>query len=131
MPPTARTLLSGLLGVALAGGLLVGAAPPRSSDVAVRPSGFAASCIGYCKRPTNAAKVFRWGVEAWRQEFERGGFKRKHWSSNHPRLIGQQHGMFTLHAKPRTDRLVATARTQKARYGRWEARVRAVELTKG
>jgi hypothetical protein len=109
--------------------LLVGAAPQRETSVDVRPA-FAASCIGYCKYPTNAAKVFRWGVEAWRQEFERGGFKRRHWSSNHPRLIGQQHGMFTLHAKPRTDRLVATARTQKARYGRWEARVRAVELTK-
>ena len=87
-----------------------------------------AGCIGACAHPTNAGKVFRWGREKWRDEFEVGAFP-PWWESNHPRFIGQQNGMLTIKAKARTKKVVAWPNGKGARYGRWEARVRAVELT--
>jgi len=88
---------------------------------------FAPGCIGYCHHPTNAAKVFRWGREAWRQEFEDGPLS-KHWHTNHPRLVTTQVGMLTIFANPHTKRVRVRPDNQRARYGRWEARVRAVEM---
>ena len=137
MPSSLRSLTVTLSGLLLAGAALAGpvaheaSGPPVVDAATTEPAGFAASCIGYCKHPTNAAKVFRWGVEDWRQEFERGRLRDKHWRSSHPRLVGQRYGMITLRAKPHTGRVTATARTQSAKYGRWEARIRAVELTRG
>ena len=87
---------------------------------------FAASCIGYCKHPTNAGKVFRWGVESWRQEFETGAFS-PHWQSDHPEGIGQQNGMLTIKAESDSGTVKVWPDDQFAVYGRWEARVRAVE----
>jgi len=87
---------------------------------------FVRSCIGYCKHPTNAGKVFRWGHEAWRQEFETGPFS-KHWKSNHRRMVGQQKGMLTVRAGTRTGSVAVWPDNQSARVGRWEARIRAYE----
>jgi hypothetical protein len=86
-----------------------------------------ASCIGYCAYPRNAGKIFRWGREAWKYEFEAPPFPRD-WQSNHPKLIGQQQGMLTIKARSGTHRTVAWPRGRAARYGRWESRLRAVEL---
>lgn len=88
------------------------------------------SCIGYCSYPRNAGKVFRWGREKWRDEFETGAFPRT-WKANHPRLIGMQHGMFTIKAPSTVQKVVTWRETHRAAYGRWEARVRAVELGAG
>ena len=96
-------------------------AAPRLADH------FVASCIGYCKHPTNAGKVFRWGLEDWEEEAEGKGLD-QNWRSNHPRLVNAQSGMLTIHAKRRTNVVRAWPDNNKRAYGRWEARVRAVEL---
>ncbi len=97
---------------------------PSTTDDEISP----AACIGYCAYPRNAGKVFRWGRETWRDEFEVGVFPRKLWSSNRPRMLGQQHGMFTINAKPSMRKVVAWRNSPAKAYGRWEARMRAVEL---
>ena len=70
-----RPLMSLLAGASLLGGAVLATAQPAATssgrplvDAAVRPV-FAASCIGYCKHPTNAGKVFRWDGEALRWQF--------------------------------------------------------------
>jgi hypothetical protein len=88
---------------------------------------FAPTCIGYCQHPTNAAKVFRWGLEAWEEEAE-GAVLDQPWRSNHPGLVTSRVGMLTIEAKPNTPVVRVRPTTMKAAYGRWEARVRAVEL---
>ena len=121
-----RRLSALLSGFTLAGAALVAggvSAPDATLDA--RPV-FANSCIGYCKHPTNAAKVFKWGVESWRQEFERGRFS-PHWQSDHPEAIGQQNGMLTIQAESDSGTVKVWPDDQSAVYGRWEARVRAVE----
>lgn len=109
----------------VAGALVAGtvASPTTTSDEVEL-----STCIGYCAYPRNAAKVYRWGVEKWSYEFEQGPFPRGAWESNHPRLIGQQSGMLTIHAPARARKIVVWPNNQVARYGRWEARLRAVEF---
>ncbi len=128
-----RRLSSRALGVALAGGALVAAAlvtphGARTTDRPVRPAAFVSTCIGYCHHPTNAAKVFRWGVPSWDQEFETGTLG-SNWQTNGTGTIGQQNGMLTIQAASDSgtvevwpDDAGAAATT-----GRWEARVRAYE----
>ena len=76
--------------------------------------------------PDERGKVFRWGVESWRQEFETGVFS-AHWQSDHPEGIGQQNGMLTIKAESDSGTVKVWPDDQSAVYGRWEARVRAVE----
>jgi Glycosyl hydrolases family 16 len=120
--------MSAFCGMILAGSAMVAAAvsstPAQMPQV--RPV-FVKSCIGYCKHPTNAAKVFRWGDEAWDQEFEVGTLSKK-WKSNHPGLIRQQGGMLTLDGTENRGTITAWPSNQAASYGRWEARVRAFEF---
>ncbi|MEZ5094592.1 hypothetical protein [Nocardioides sp.] len=123
-----RRHLAPLLGLMLVATTLSVAAwtSPRTTDDQLELAG----CIGYCAYPRNAGKVFRWGHEKWRYEFETGAFPRKVWKSTHPKQIGQQHGMLTIFAN-KGQRKVRTWGTMKAaKYGRWEARMRAVELAK-
>ncbi len=117
------TLLVGLLGAATLG---TPQAAHREDQTLSDPIELVA-CIGYCSYPRNAGKVFRWGREKWRDEFEVGAFPRT-WKSHKQRLLGMQHGMFTIRA-PRSIRKIAAWREgHQAAYGRWEARLRAVEL---
>jgi hypothetical protein len=88
---------------------------------------FASSCIGYCQHPTNAAKVFRWGLEAWEEEAE-GTQLDQEWRSNHSELVTSRVGMLTIEARADTPVVRVHPTNMKAAYGRWEARVRAVEL---
>ena len=128
-----RRFSAPVLSLAVAAAALAGASvsEPRVTDASddLRPA-FASTCIGYCKHPTNAAKVFRWGLEEWRQEFEVGTLG-SNWKSNRPRMVRQQVGMLTINARPRHPQVVVWASDQSARYGRWEARVRAVEWDRG
>lgn len=121
-----RTLSGSLAGLMLVAAALVAGtlSTPSTTSEQVELS----SCIGYCAYPRNAAKVYRWGVENWSYEFEKGPFPRRHWESNHPKLIGQQSGMLTIKAPARAHKIVVWPNDQVARYGRWEARLRAVEL---
>ena len=136
-----RPLMSLLAGASLVGGAVLASAQPvtTSGNGAVTDAAprlvhhFAPGCIGYCKHPTNAAKVFRWGREEWREEFEDGPRNTPHppgrnWHSNHLKLVTTQVGMLTITATPRTKVIRVRPDDQRARYGRWEARVRAVEL---
>ncbi|WP_246416003.1 family 16 glycosylhydrolase [Nocardioides luti] len=133
-------LLGGLLlaAAALAGAALsVPAAGPSGGspgdtvtgtiDTRVEPA-FAASCIGYCQHPTNAAKVFRWGLEDWRQEFETGSLS-DHWHTSVDDAIGQQQGMLTIKAASDSGTVRVWPDDQSATTGRWESRVRAFEKT--
>ncbi len=128
--PRRRPLLPSLLGgVLLTGAALAaaGVSTPTAPvvDAEVRPA-FADTCIGYCKHPTNAAKVFKWGLETWRDEFEVDPFGTR-WQSDKPTQIGQQNGMLTIKAFADTGSIAVWPDDQAAKYGRWEARVRAVE----
>ena len=139
--PRLRSLMSLLAGASLLGGAALastsgaqlGSAAGEGSVTDASPQlvhHFVSSCIGYCKHPTNAGKVFRWGLEYWEEEAEKAHLDHT-WKSNHPGLVNNQYGMLTITAKP-TTRVVRThpVGLEKA-TGRWEARVRAVELTSG
>ncbi|MFC4783939.1 family 16 glycosylhydrolase [Nocardioides sp. MAHUQ-72] len=128
--------------VLLAGAVLAGAvaSPPTTAAAGTATAattgaapGFADGCIGYCQHPTNAAKVFRWGVEEWRREFEDRTTSEVEgdWATEEPDLVEQREGMLTIHATSATERVTVAATDQSARYGRWEARVRAVEESTG
>lgn len=125
MPPQHRKLPALLGGLILMSAALVASLLTGPAQLHARPS-FVRSCIGYCKHPTNAAKVFRWGSPSWDQEFESGPFSR-HWKSNHPRMIGQRKGMLTVVAGQHTRSIAVWPDNQAARVGRWEARVRSRE----
>jgi hypothetical protein len=73
--------------------------------------------------PTNAGKVFRWGVSQWHDGFvERLG---KPWVVNRPKHVDDQHGMLTLNGLADGKDVTATLTGHAHRYGRWETRVRA------
>lgn len=76
--------------------------------------------------PTNAAKVFRWGAEAWKDEFEVNPL-RADWAVSAGGDVVTRNGMLTLMAYPGSGTVTATPTSQKARVGRWEARVRVWE----
>lgn len=127
MPPQHRKIPALVGGLILMAAALVATLVPAPAQLHARPA-FVRTCIGYCKHPTNAAKVFRWGSPAWGGEFETGHLSR-HWRSNHPRLVGQQKGMLTLSAGHHTGNLTVWADNHAATVGRWEARVRAREMS--
>jgi len=129
VPPTQRKLPGLLGGLVLITAVLVATAfsvPHRAPQT--RPV-FVKSCLGYCKHPTNAGKVFRWGHEAWRQEFEVGHLG-SHWKSNHRRAVGQQMGMLTIRAGRHSGTIKVWPDNQAARVGRWEARIRPYERSR-
>jgi hypothetical protein len=76
--------------------------------------------------PTNAAKIFRWGVEAWEDEFEVNPL-RDDWATSAGGDVVTRNGMLTLMAYPSSGTVTATPTSHKAKLGRWEARVRVWE----
>jgi len=123
-----RRLSASLTGLLMVVSALLGAslsAPPDASDL--QPA-FASTCIGYCKHPTNAGKVFLWGLEDWREEFEVGSLG-SNWHSDKRHLASHQNGMLTIEMKEDTGSINVWPDDQSASYGRWESRVRAVELS--
>ena len=121
-------LLSGAALATTSGAELGSAGQPPVVEAAPRLADhFASTCIGYCKHPTNAAKVFRWGLEHWEEEAEGKGLDQR-WRSNHRGLVTSQVGMLTIAAKASTPVVRVRPAGMRAAYGRWEARVRAVEL---
>jgi len=124
---TVSTLTTGFL---LALGVLLGGLVSAPQPPAMTPVFDPATCLGYCKNPTNAGKVFRWGNAAWRQEWLTWeapaiGDPGKNWQANKQNLIEKRGGMLALIAGERDQDLTAWATDTNARYGRWEARVRA------
>jgi len=76
--------------------------------------------------PTNAAKLFRWGAEAWKDEFEVNPL-RSDWAVSDGGDVVTRNGMLTLMAYPNSGTVTATPTTQKAKTGRWETRMRVWE----
>ena len=76
--------------------------------------------------PTNAGTVFKWGKPKWGDEFEVGGL-RHDWVQSKEGRVKTQSGMLTVMGTGKQDRITASANSVKARYGRWEARVRIRE----
>ncbi len=79
--------------------------------------------------PTNAGKVYRWGLAAWKDEF-RPRLSRA-WAVNHRKLVRNQNGMLTLDGTARSGTVTATVKGRAHRYGRWEARVRGQQWGRG
>ncbi len=73
--------------------------------------------------PTNAAKVFQWGLAAWKDEFIDP--LSTEWAVSDPSLVRNQNGMLTLEGTATSGTVSATVATHARRYGRWEARVRS------
>lgn len=77
--------------------------------------------------PTNAGTVYRWGKPKWGDEFEHGPL-RKDWVVSRQGNVKNQSGMLTVQATGKQHKVTAAANSVKARYGRWEARVRIREV---
>ena len=70
--------------------------------------------------------MFRWGVEAWKDEFEVNPL-RADWATSAGGDVVTRNGMLTLMAYPSSGTVTATPTSHKAKVGRWEARVRVWE----
>lgn len=118
--PTSAVLLLALVGA------LLGTSP---ATVAAPTPGAAADSYPptpVYTYPTNAAKLFRWGVEAWKDEFEVDPL-RADWATSEGGDVVTRNGMLTLMAYPASGTVTATPTSQRAKVGRWEARVRVWE----
>ena len=73
--------------------------------------------------PTNAAKVFQWGLAAWKDEFIEP--LSASWAVSDPARVRNQNGMLTLEGTATSGPVTATVVDHARRYGRWEARVRS------
>ena len=76
--------------------------------------------------PTNAGTVFKWGVPKWTDEFEVNPL-RKDWVQSRQGKVKTQSGMLTVIGTGKQTKITASPTSVKARYGRWEARVRIRE----
>jgi hypothetical protein len=125
LPSSAITVAGLLASVAVALGATAG-----PSSTAGEPTGSGSVTASSArlqpvaaKYPTNAAKIFRWGNAAWKDEFVKP-LSTATWRVNHPSLVRDQHGMLTLDSTPTSGDVVAVANGAGHQYGRWEARVR-------
>jgi hypothetical protein len=76
--------------------------------------------------PTNAGTVFKWGKPKWTDEFEVDPL-RGDWVQSKQGRVKTQSGMLTVIGTGKQTKITAAANSVKARYGRWEARVRIRE----
>lgn len=119
-----RARLLHLTGVALACVVSGVTLTAGSSVAAVRAAGPDATGSSVVPgAPTNAAKVFRWGLSAWEDEYLLP--LSDEWAVSDPSLVRNQNGMLTLEGTAGSGRVTATVATHARRYGRWEARVRS------
>jgi hypothetical protein len=73
--------------------------------------------------PTNAGKIYRWGLSQWHDGFTEPVTHA--WSVSRPHQVDNQHGMLTINGTADDHDVAATFTGHGRRYGRWEARVRA------
>ena len=76
--------------------------------------------------PTNAGTVFKWGKPKWTDEFEVDPL-RGDWVQSKQGRVKTQSGMLTVIGTGKQTKITASPTSVKARYGRWEARVRIRE----
>jgi hypothetical protein len=131
MPALVRRPLLVILAVALvATALLAVSTRDRSSAAPGGANGLRMDHIPAPEQtvhyPTNAGTVFKWGKPKWGDEFEVGGL-RHDWVQSKEGRVKTQSGMLTVMGTGKQDRITASANSVKARYGRWEARVRIRE----
>ena len=118
------TGLAAVLGVAAGTGTLHAVPQPGAAQVTGSDLTLTAAAA-----PTNAGKVFRWGLSQWEDEFRAP--LRSDWTVNQPRLARIGIGMLTLNATPHSGTVAATVTGHARRYGRWEARVRGNQFGTG
>ncbi len=94
------------------------------------PIGLAGSPAATADGPTNAAAIYKWGNAAWKDEFH-SSTPLPGWKINKSRRVRNKNGMLNLESarNGRGGTIVARATDQAAKYGRWEARVRARRYT--
>ncbi len=120
--PSARLLR--FAGAAVAG-LASTLALTVGSSAAVLPTTDAAGALDSVvpTSPTNAAKIFQWGLSDWEDEFLEP--LSDSWRVSDASRVRNQNGMLTLEGTSSGRRVVAKVRVHARRYGRWEARVRS------
>lgn len=127
--PRRRTLLA--LVLALAASLFIAGSVAGSSNAA--PKAGAAIRLDHIPAPeqviyypTNAGTVFKWGKPKWTDEFEVDPL-RGDWVQSKQGRVKTQSGMLTVIGTGKQTKITASPNSVKARYGRWEARVRIRE----
>ncbi|MGZ4471509.1 MAG: hypothetical protein ACXVW2_10800 [Nocardioidaceae bacterium] len=98
--------------------------PAQGQELPTSPGGSAAG-----SHPTNAGKVYRWGLSQWHDGFTER--LRRAWAVNHRRQVDNQHGMLTINGTAAAHNVSATYTGHARRYGRWETRVRAQQYGAG
>ena len=130
MPALVRRPLLLILSVAMVASALLAASAGGPSNAAPSGAGVRLDHIPAPNQtvhyPTNAGTVYRWGVPKWTDEFEVGGL-RNDWVQSKEGQVKTQSGMLTVIATGKNDKVTASPNSVKARYGRWEARVRIRE----
>ncbi|CAN5566869.1 hypothetical protein BH11ACT8_BH11ACT8_30390 [soil metagenome] len=96
----------------------------------VAPAALLAAPAAHADPPTNAGAIFKWGYAAWKDEFLTSR-PRPEWTINKSSLVSNKHGMLNIESRRggRGGTITALASDQAAKYGRWEARVRAHRYT--
>jgi len=114
------------LAALITGGAAVVALAVAPSTLGAARSGERVELASY---PTNAGKIYRWGNAQWSDDFI--GPVKKMWAQNKPGLIDDQHGMLTLNGTGHSGTVAATLTGHGRTVGRWEARVRAEQYSRG
>ncbi len=124
------TASAAVLAVTL-GAALTSAPSPTASPTSSRTDGAWARDAApvSASRPTNAAKVFRWGNATWKDEFREP--LSSQWLVEPAGLVRNQHGMLTLDSADSGGEVTATLAGPAKQYGRWEARVRGRSYGRG
>ncbi len=99
------------------------------APVAAGPSAPVDTRLVSASQPTNAGKVYRWGLSQWHDGFVEA--LTDAWAVNLPGQVDDQHGMLTMNGGPDGRSVVVTLTGHGRRYGRWETRVRAEQYGTG
>lgn len=110
-----------LSAVALLAAAFATTAPTRSTEVHNR--------LVSASQPTNAGKVYRWGLSQWHDGFTEQ--LTRDWVVDRPSQVNNQHGMLTINGTADGNDVGAILTGHARRYGRWEARVRAEQFSTG
>lgn len=121
MPRAGLLRLTAAVVAALASALTVTTGP---SQAVVRvPADTSSGSSVIPTSPTNAAKIFQWGLSDWEDEFIDP--LSASWKVSDYAKVRNQNGMLTLEGTSDGQPVVARVGEHARRYGRWEARVRS------
>jgi hypothetical protein len=122
--PSARRPRALATALVVAGLSVTLALTSTSSTASVRTSDLGPGRVSVLPTsPTNAAKIFQWGLAGWKDEFIEP--LSASWAVSDPARVRNQNGMLTLEGTATSGAVTATVIDHARRFGRWEARVRS------